>query len=66
MNNKVVPYFYRYYGVTPQLAGVLGSCFGLMNLFARSWGGLLSDALNKRYGMRGRIWGMWVSRRSRA
>merc|ERR1719238_676754 len=60
MNNKVVPYFYRYYGVTPQLAGILGSCFGLMNLFARSWGGLLSDALNAKYGMRGRIWGMWV------
>jgi NNP family nitrate/nitrite transporter-like MFS transporter len=60
MNNKAVLYFYRYYGVSPQIAGVLGSCFGLMNLFARSWGGILSDSLNKKYGMRGRIWGMWV------
>jgi hypothetical protein len=60
MNNKVVPYFSRYYAVNPQLAGVLGSCFGLMNLFARSWGGLLSDAMNKKYGMRGRLWGMWI------
>ena len=60
MNNKVVLYFSRYYALTPQVAGVLGSCFGLMNLFARSWGGALSDGLNKRYGMRGRIWGMWV------
>jgi len=60
MNNKVVPYFYRYYGLNPQLSGVLGSCFGLMNLFARSWGGLLSDACNKRFGMRGRLWSMWI------
>merc|ERR1719258_702329 len=60
MNNEVVLYFSRYYALTPQIAGILGSCFGLMNLFARSWGGALSDGLNKRYGMRGRIWGMWV------
>jgi len=31
-----------------------------MNLFARSWGGLLSDVMNARFGMRGRIWSMWV------
>jgi len=60
MNNKAVLYFYTYYGVTPQIAGILGSCFGLMNLFARSWGGILSDMLNAKYGMRGRIWAMWI------
>merc|ERR1719502_1403416 len=60
MNNKAVSYFYLYYGVAPRVAGVLGACFGLMNLFARSWGGLLSDVVNKKYGMRGRIWAMWV------
>jgi len=60
MNNKAVLYFYRYYGVTPQIAGVLGSCFGLMNLFARSWGGMLSDMLNAKFGMRGRLWSCWV------
>jgi NNP family nitrate/nitrite transporter-like MFS transporter len=31
-----------------------------MNLFARSWGGILSDMLATRWGMRGRITGMWV------
>ena len=50
MNNKVVMYFFNYYGLSPQIAGLLGSCFGLMNLFARSWGGLLSDAMAKRFG----------------
>merc|ERR1711998_117718 len=31
-----------------------------MNLFARSWGGMLSDVCAKRYGMRGRIASMWI------
>merc|ERR1719261_1571479 len=60
MTNVAALYFYTYHGASPQLAGVFASCFGLMNLFARSWGGLLSDAMNAKYGMRGRIWGMWI------
>merc|ERR1712023_65054 len=60
MNNKLVPYFTRYYGMHPRVAGPLGACFSLMNLFARSWGGLLSDFMNKKFGMRGRITAMWV------
>ena len=47
MNNKVVMYFFNYYGLSPQIAGLLGSCFGLMNLVARSWGGLLSDVMQQ-------------------
>ena len=34
MNSKAVNYFYTYFGVNPQTAGILGSCFGLMNIFA--------------------------------
>jgi len=60
MNNKVVSYFHNYYGLPPRTSGVLGACFGLMNLFARSWGGLLSDSMNKKFGMRGRLWAMWI------
>ena len=60
MNNKAVMYFYTYYGLSPQIAGLLGSCFGLMNIVARSWGGLLSDYCNKMCDMRGRLWSMWV------
>jgi len=61
MNNKLVPYFTRYYGMKPTVAGPLGACFSLMNLFARSWGGILSDFANKKCGMRGRITAMWVT-----
>jgi len=60
MNNKLVAYFERYYAIPNEVAGPLGATFSLMNLFARSWGGILSDILAKKYGMRGRICGMWV------
>merc|ERR1719163_1428874 len=60
MNNKLVPYFTRYYGMKPTTAGPLGACFSLMNLFARSWGGILSDWANQKCGIRGRIASMWI------
>merc|ERR1719240_671036 len=60
MNNKLVPYFERYYAFPNEIAGPLGATFSLMNLFARSWGGILSDYLGARWGLRGRITGMWV------
>merc|ERR1711871_470905 len=43
-----------------QLAGVCGALFSLMNLFARSWGGILSDYLAAKKGLPGRIFGMWI------
>jgi len=60
MNSVAALYFYDYHGLDPKVAGVLASLYGLMNLFARSAGGLLSDWANKRYGMRGRLWACWI------
>ena len=48
------------FGLDLTIAGVVGSLFGLMNLFARAIGGGASDALGKRFGMRGRVWALWV------
>ena len=39
---------------------MLGSIFGMMNVFSRPSGGLLSDWVASRYGMRGRLWALWV------
>jgi NNP family nitrate/nitrite transporter-like MFS transporter len=60
MNNKLVAYFERYYAMPNEVAGPLGATFSLMNLFARSWGGILSDWLAVKKGLRGRIAGMYI------
>jgi MFS transporter, NNP family, nitrate/nitrite transporter len=60
VNNIITPYLVDQFGLKLTLAGALGSCFGLMNLFARSLGGFWSDIAGKRYGMRGRLWALWV------
>jgi len=60
MNSIAAKYFYNYHGLSPQTAGLLASLYGLMNLFARSLGGWISDVANKSYGMRGRLWACWL------
>jgi len=41
-------------------ASVLAGCFGLMNLFARSFGGIFSDFRFARFGFPGRIWAQFL------
>lgn len=61
MNNVLALHFYTNFGLSLQMAGVAASLFGLMNLFARSLGGILSDILSKRFALRGRIWAMFLT-----
>jgi len=60
MNNVAARYFYLYQGLTPEIAGLCASAWGLMNIIARSMGGWLSDWSNARGGMRGRLWACWI------
>jgi nitrate/nitrite transporter NarK len=48
------------FGLSLTVAGALGSIFGLMNLFTRATGGMISDLVALRWGMRGRIWALWI------
>jgi NNP family nitrate/nitrite transporter-like MFS transporter len=61
MNVKLALHFADNFDVNPFAAGAMAMTFGAMNLFARSLGGILSDVLNKRYNMSGRLWAHFVA-----
>merc|ERR1712014_199634 len=61
MNNILATHFHDAFGVDLVAAGALAMSFGAMNLFARSVGGILSDWLNVRYQMMGRLWAHFMS-----
>lgn len=56
MNNASVLYYNSRFGLETDQAAAIGFLYGSMNIFARGMGGVLSDKLNGRIGMRGRLW----------
>merc|ERR1719145_368444 len=56
MNNTLATHFHDAFGVDLVAAGAMAMTFGAMNLFARSLGGILSDWMNARLAMQGRLW----------
>ncbi|GAB5368743.1 hypothetical protein AAMO2058_001346200 [Amorphochlora amoebiformis] len=54
VNNTAALYFFDRFGLDFTTAGIVASLFGLMNLFARTWGGLASDYCYSKAGMNGR------------
>lgn len=55
INNVAALYYHDRFGLSVGLAGVLAGLFGLMNLFARTLGGMSGDAAGLRFGVRGRV-----------
>jgi MFS transporter, NNP family, nitrate/nitrite transporter len=54
IDNFAALYFTDYFHLSLGLAGVVASTFGMMNLFARALGGIVSDRCNRVWGLRGR------------
>jgi NNP family nitrate/nitrite transporter-like MFS transporter len=54
VDNIAALYFVDYFKLTLQAAGIAAGAFGMMNLFARALGGIVSDRCHQRWGLRGR------------
>jgi NNP family nitrate/nitrite transporter-like MFS transporter len=55
IDNFAALYFTDYFHLSLNLAGAVASTFGMMNLFARALGGIVSDRCSRRWGLRGRV-----------
>lgn len=54
-------YFSDEFEQRTESAAALASIFGWMNLFARGMGGFISDIMNAKYGMKGRLYWQFVT-----
>jgi len=61
MNNQLAAHFSTYFQMKASQATGIAGAFGLMNLFARSLGGVLSDVLFRSFGFRGRLWAQFLT-----
>lgn len=55
INNIAAIYFFDKFDLTLATAGLIAGLFGLMNIFARTLGGVFSDLFAKQGGLKGRV-----------
>ncbi|CAI2163006.1 14538_t:CDS:2 [Funneliformis geosporum] len=55
VDNVLAVFFHDHFNISQKSAGLIGSLFGLMNLFSRATGGFISDYANEKMGIRGRM-----------
>lgn len=55
INNIAALYFHDNFGLGVATAGLVAGLFGLMNLFARTLGGVFGDRAGIKWGLRGRV-----------
>lgn len=55
VDNIAALYFTDYFHLGLTAAGAVAGSFGMMNIFARALGGMISDRAYRRWGLRGRV-----------
>lgn len=55
INNVAALYFADYFRLDLKTAGTVAALFGLMNIFARTLGGMVGDLFGRRWGLAGRV-----------
>lgn len=61
INNIAAIYFMDYFGLGLKTAGLVAGLFGLMNIFARTLGGFISDQFVVRGGLNGRVRWLFIA-----
>jgi NNP family nitrate/nitrite transporter-like MFS transporter len=61
INNIAALYYIDYFGLGLKTAGLVAGLFGLMNIFARTAGGLIGDRFGHRGGLSGRVRWLFIA-----
>ena len=61
INNIAAIYYMDEFGLGIKTAGLVAGLFGLMNIFARTTGGFISDRFVKKSGLRGRVKWLFIA-----
>ncbi|MCC5883263.1 MAG: NarK family nitrate/nitrite MFS transporter [Halomonas sp.] len=61
INNIAAIYFFDHFDLTLATAGMIAGLFGLMNVFARTMGGIFSDLFAKNGGLKGRVRWLFIA-----
>ncbi|QEM82498.1 MFS transporter [Halomonas binhaiensis] len=61
INNIAAIYYFDYFDLSLATAGLIAGLFGLMNIFARTMGGVFSDLFARNNGLKGRVRWLFIA-----
>ena len=61
INNMAALYYMDYFGLGLATAGLVAGLFGLMNIFARTMGGVIGDRFGLKGGLKGRVRWLFIA-----